>query len=72
MNEQSGVEPVGQVKSRWHKLLVFPLVAMLAAIATFLIATVITSFVMNPANAARRPALADWRGADDRTAPAWL
>ena len=46
MNEQSGVEPVGQVESRWHKLLVFPLVAMLAAIATFLIATVITSFVM--------------------------
>ena len=55
MNEQSGVEPVSQVESRWHKLLVFPLVAMLAAIATFLIATAITSFVMKcPANAARR------------------
>ena len=46
MMEQSDVEQVPQVESRWHKLLTFPLVAMLVAIATFVLAAGITSFVM--------------------------
>jgi membrane protease YdiL (CAAX protease family) len=46
MMEQSDVEQVPQVESRWHKLLTFPLVAMLVAIATFVLAAGMTSFVM--------------------------
>jgi membrane protease YdiL (CAAX protease family) len=46
MNQSSGIQQEPHVESRWHKVLVFPLVAMLAAIATFVLAAAITTFVM--------------------------
>jgi membrane protease YdiL (CAAX protease family) len=46
MSEHVNLEQVPPVESRWHKLLVFPLVAMLAAIAVFLLATATATFGM--------------------------